>query len=306
VTAKVPIGDTGLFGDRPNRALVVSMPVSWPLKAASQPSGSKPEGANVELAAAVEIYLSAPDNVLEVIKKGDDLHGRITLTRGEIIPTKRSVAGHDVIYAGTIRFLGDFQPDIMPRPLAVNPPSTVLPVPVPDPMQPIVRSVSKIKKVVFVCDASGSMLQKFDGLKRELSKSIHQLQPDQSFNLIFFQEQSCKPLDQNLLIAHPDEMRRADRFLETIVPRGETEPLLALEQAFKQKPDLIYLLTDGDFPNNKAVLKRIQELEKGRIVKINTIAFVNETDKDTDFMALLQKIAKDTGGAYKYVRENSL
>jgi hypothetical protein len=171
---------------------------------------------------------------------------------------------------------------------------------------PVFGNSGNARKIAFVCDASGSMLQKFDALKRELSKTIRQLRPSQSFSVIFFQEQSCKSLDQNLVIAKPDTKRQADQFLDTIVPRAETNPLPALELAFKQKPDLIYLLTDGDFPDNNAVLKLIQQLDKDGKVKINTIAFVNEKDKDTDFMALLQKIAKDTGGVYRFVRENDL
>jgi len=171
---------------------------------------------------------------------------------------------------------------------------------------PVFGNSGNARKIAFVCDASGSMLQKFDALKRELSKTVRQLRPSQSFSVIFFQEQSCKSLDQNLVIAKPDTKRQADQFLDTIVPRAETNPLPALELAFKQKPDLIYLLTDGDFPDNNAVLKLIQQLDKDGKVKINTIAFVNEKDKDTDFMALLQKIAKDTGGVYRFVRENDL
>ncbi|HEY8746441.1 MAG TPA: VWA domain-containing protein [Tepidisphaeraceae bacterium] len=171
---------------------------------------------------------------------------------------------------------------------------------------PVFGASGNAKKIVFVCDASGSMLQKFDALKRELSRTVRQLRPSQSFSLIFFQEQSFKALNQSLIIARPDTKRQADEFLDTIVPRAETNPLPALELAFKQKPELIYLLTDGDFPDNNAVLRLIQQLDKDGKVKINTIAFVNEKDKDTDFMALLQKIAKDTGGIYRMVRENDL
>ena len=149
---------------------------------------------------------------------------------------------------------------------------------------PVFGNSGNAKKIAFVCDASGSMLQKFDALKRELSKTIRQLRPSQSFSVIFFQEQSYKALDQNLLIAKPDTKRQADQFLDTIVPRAETNPIPALELAFKQKPDLIYVLTDGDFPDNNAVLNFIQLHDKDGKVKINTIAFVNEKDKDTDFM----------------------
>jgi hypothetical protein len=171
---------------------------------------------------------------------------------------------------------------------------------------PVFGASGNARKIAFVCDASGSMLAKFDTLKRELSSTIGKLRPIQSFSLIFFQEQTCKAFDLNLQIASPDVKRKADAFLDTIVPRADTNPLPALELAFKQKPELIYLLTDGDFPDNVAVMKLIQKLDKDGKVKINTIAFVNDKDKDTDFMALLQNIAKSTGGIYRFVREGDL
>lgn len=171
---------------------------------------------------------------------------------------------------------------------------------------PVFGSSGNARKITFVCDASGSMLSKFSTLRRELSRTIRVLQPVQSFGLIFFQKQSAMYLDQNLLMATPDAKLRADKFLETVTPREETNPIPALEIAFKQKPDLIYLLTDGDFPDNKAVLDRIHQLNKDGKVKINTIAFVGDTDNDTEFMALLKKIAQETGGVYRYVRESDL
>ncbi|HXE56255.1 MAG TPA: hypothetical protein VN541_24725, partial [Tepidisphaeraceae bacterium] len=88
--------------------------------------------------------------------------------------------------------------------------------------------------------------------------------------------------------------------------RGSTNPLPGLELAFHQHPDLIYLLTDGDFPDNKAVLDRIHQLDKDHRVKINTIAFVGDNDNDTDFMKLLKQIAQETGGVYRYVKESDL
>jgi hypothetical protein len=171
---------------------------------------------------------------------------------------------------------------------------------------PIFGYSGNAKKIAFVCDASGSMLSKFSTLRRELSKSIRVLSPVHSFSLIFFQKQTCIYLDQNLMMATPDAKLRADKFLETVTPREETNPIPALELAFKEKPDLIYLLTDGDFPDNAAVLNRIHQLDKDAKVKINTIAFVADTDNDTEFMALLKQIAQETGGVYRYVRESDL
>jgi hypothetical protein len=176
------------------------------------------------------------------------------------------------------------------------------------PKGPVFGHGGNAKKIAFVCDASGSMLNKFSTLRRELSNTVQGLRPIQSFNIIFFQEQSKSALsDSSLVMATPENKLKATNYLEDkVTPRGETNPIPGLELAFQQKPELIYLLTDGDFPDNAAVLKRIQELNKDHKVKINTIAFVGEADTDTDFQKLLDKIAKDNGGVYKFVKESDL
>ena len=175
------------------------------------------------------------------------------------------------------------------------------------PKGPVFGHGGNARKIAFVCDASGSMLNKFSTLRRELSKTIQGLRPIQSFNMIFFQEQSCAALADTLVMATPENKVKAETFLEDkVTPRGETNPIPAIEKAFQSKPELIYLLTDGDFPDNDAVLKKIRELERQYKVKINTIAFVSDADTDTAFMKLLETIATETGGVYKHVAENEL
>jgi hypothetical protein len=162
----------------------------------------------------------------------------------------------------------------------------------------------RARRIVFVCDASGSMRSKFSALRGELSKSIGSLWTVQSFDLFFFQNRTFIFLDEDLLWATPEAKLRADEFVKTVSAFGETDPIPALEMAFKQKPDLIYLLTDGDFSDSAAVLGCIHHFDKDAKVKINTIAFVADTDNDTEFMELLKKIAQETGGVYRYVRES--
>ena len=169
---------------------------------------------------------------------------------------------------------------------------------------PVFGHSGNAKKIAFVCDASGSMVSKFSSLRRELSGSIRQLKPVQSFSLIFFQQQNCVYMDANLAMATPDAKLRADKFLETVTPRAETNPIPALELAFKEQPDLIYLLTDGDFPDNDAVLSKIRQLNKNGRVKINTIAFVNDRDTDKAFIDVLKQIAKESGGVYNFAKED--
>ena len=176
------------------------------------------------------------------------------------------------------------------------------------PKGPLFGSGGNALRIAFVCDASGSMLNKFSTLKRELSKTVEGLKPVQSFDLIFFQEQDATALNRDgLIMATPENKLKAETYLdEKVTPKGETNPIPAIDLAFKQKPQLVYLLTDGDFPDNEAVVKKIRELEKVSRIKINTIAFVGEADKDTAFMEVLKKIAQETGGVYKFVRENEL
>jgi hypothetical protein len=176
------------------------------------------------------------------------------------------------------------------------------------PHGPVFGSGGNAHKIAFVCDASGSMLNKFSTLRRELSNTIQGLRPIQSFNLIFFQEQGRSALsDGGLVMATPENKLKATNYLEDkVTPRGETNPIPGLELAFQQHPDLIYLLTDGDFPDNNAVLKRIQELNKTAKIKINTIAFVGEADTDTEFQKILQQIATESGGQYRFKKESDL
>ena len=174
------------------------------------------------------------------------------------------------------------------------------------PHGPVFGHGGNARKIAFVCDASGSMLNKFSTLRRELSKTVQGLRPIQSFDIIFFQEQSCSALAQALLMATPDNKLKADNWLGTVTPRGSTDPLPGIDIAFRQRPELVYLLTDGDFPDNDKVLARIRQLNKDHRIKINTIAFVGDNDNETAFMELLKKIAQENGGVYKYVRESDL
>ena len=163
------------------------------------------------------------------------------------------------------------------------------------------------RSIVFVCDASGSMLDKFADLKVELNKAVSGLRVPQSFNVVFMQENKASALSEDaLLIATPENKRKAAAFVDDAVTLGPSDPLPALRLAFAQKPQLVYLLTDGDFPDNKAVLDELKKLDPEHKVKVNTIAFVSNEEPDPKFVDVLTKIAKDTGGSYRRVKTADL
>ena len=68
-------------------------------------------------------------------------------------------------------------------------------------------------------------------------------------------------------------------------------------------PQLIYMLTDGDFPDNNRVIEEIRKLNKDKKVKINTIAFM---DRGEQYEKLLKQIADENGGLFKFVSDAEL
>ena len=164
------------------------------------------------------------------------------------------------------------------------------------------------RTVVFVCDASGSMINTFGSLKAELVKAISRLKSVQGFNIVFFQDEKCTALDQNLLFATPENKRRAFKWLDEQTTTGTTNPIPGIELAFKNKPQLIYLLTDADFPDNNAVREAVKRMNTTKQTRVNTIIFVGEGDDDvtSTFVDLMKEVAKDNGGVYARVKESDL
>jgi len=174
------------------------------------------------------------------------------------------------------------------------------------PHGPVFGSGGNARKIVFVCDSTGSMLNKMASLKDQLQKAVGGLRPIQSFNIVFFHDEKCLALNMNELVpATPESKRNAFRFLDDITASGTTDPLPAIETAFKQQPQLIYLLSDAaDFPDNKAVLELCRKLNPGHKIKVNTILFYEnstEAEQNKDSEDLMVQIAKEAGGNFKHV-----
>ena len=171
------------------------------------------------------------------------------------------------------------------------------------PKSPFMGVSGNAMKVVYLCDSSGSMMNKFDTLRQELRKACDSLKPVQAFDIIFFSEDKFLALDRELLLAVPETKRKAYDFLDKTAPHGSSDPIPGIQAAFKAGPQLIYILTDGDFPNNDQVIQEIRKLNKDKKVKINTIAFM---DRGEAYEKLLKQIADENGGLFKFVSDTDL
>jgi len=172
------------------------------------------------------------------------------------------------------------------------------------------RDPHAARQVVFLCDATGSMLIKMATLKDELNKAVNVLKPIQSFDIIFYQGNNVYSFSKSLSPATPENKRKAGAWLEGITAQDITLPIPALETALKLHPQLIHFLTDAaDFPDTAAVVDTIDKYNKDRLIKINTILFVEdktEREKNLDSEGLMKKIAKENGGSFRWVEMDAI
>lgn len=179
-------------------------------------------------------------------------------------------------------------------------------------------------KIIYVIDRSGSMLNSFEYLRRELKQSIEQLSPQQSFHVIFFdgftpdqvnaaRRRGGLAIDEDffkvgsIIETLPRRLVPAIRvfklkalgYLDQVFPEGQTDPVPAMRRAFELEPDLIYFLTDGEF--DPVLLDYLDKWNRDRKVRVFTLAFVFQGNSQ-----LLKQIARAHGGQYRLVDEFDL
>jgi len=161
-------------------------------------------------------------------------------------------------------------------------------------------------RICYVIDRSGSMLDSFEYVRRELKRSINELVPQQQFHVIFFN--AGEPVEnppKAMIHATATARQKTFEFLDAIAPQGQTDPSRALERAFSviPPPELIYFMTDGEF--DPSIVEKLQRWNRRKRVKINTIAFLYELG-DVAGVPLLRRIAREHGGQYKFVGAEDL
>lgn len=167
-------------------------------------------------------------------------------------------------------------------------------------------------QAVFVIDGSGSMVENFGRLAEEMTRFISKLRISRdgrhtdSFQVIFFT--SGKPLEIDrgeLLKATEINKSEAARFLDSVTVGGATDPVPALTRALEilQKADdkaakVIYLLSDGVFPDERQVLDVLDKLNANRKVQVFTYLYGYRPERAE---VLMKRIAKENRGKYNYV-----
>ncbi len=167
---------------------------------------------------------------------------------------------------------------------------------------------------VFVIDRSGSMVECLEMVKNEMVTSIAKLADIQDFHVILLGEGTTAiESPPKKLVPATKEFR--DVFLDFIqdVPaRGKTDPIPAMTRAFdvlertNNKPGkIIFLLTDGAFPDNDKLMTLIRDRNKKKDVFINTYLYGavrgGSTDGEDEASKFMKKVAQENHGIYKRV-----
>jgi hypothetical protein len=167
-------------------------------------------------------------------------------------------------------------------------------------------SKGKGKSIVYVVDCSGSMYgRRFERAKTELVRSVNRLTPEQKFYIFFFNDKTFPLFDpkpaKGMLPASKANLARASTWIRKQDCNSTTDPTVALQRALELKPDVIFLLTDGDLDNgvddiSKEVRKMLVEKNVSHVT-IHTIAF--ESDEGA---ATLEAISRENNGTFRFVR----
>ncbi len=162
---------------------------------------------------------------------------------------------------------------------------------------------------VYLVDSSGSMGDGFDSARQALLQSVDLLTPDQRFYVVFFDADSdyMRLADPNVdetrsVFATPENKAALKRWAMRISKDKGRAPYDALRFALKLKPDVIFLLSDGEFPQGIEDLLVEENVvtnlfgDSKPVSIVHTIAYFSEEGESR-----MRRIAKQSQGQYRYV-----
>lgn len=167
---------------------------------------------------------------------------------------------------------------------------------------------------VYLVDSSNSM-KKFNEARMELLRSVDSLKPDQRFYVVFYDENpkymriSAPSREEPASVyATPENKQAFRRWAMAIAQERGKSPPDVLQFAFKLRPDVIFLLSDGEFTSRTETVirenNRQENLfgEAGPISIIHTIRYPGfSTTEGRQAEVQMRRIAAENGGQYRNV-----
>ncbi|MEM9019760.1 MAG: vWA domain-containing protein [Planctomycetota bacterium] len=186
-------------------------------------------------------------------------------------------------------------------------------------------------RVMFVIDASGSLIDSFPFIMNELRASISRLgrlkantaRPIE-FGVVFFRNGQVLELGgpgtglaRGLNLATPANVTTAIALLSpggaNIGPGGKTDPMPAITQALRYQPQQVILLSDNITGHGihaldpDTLVKSVLDARGQRDIRIDTVQFLYaDPMSQIGRKATLARIAEQTGGQHRFVSERQL
>lgn len=165
------------------------------------------------------------------------------------------------------------------------------------------------RHIVYVLDISGSMVSRIVRADAEIRKALAGLRPDESFDIIAFNEQ-VYPFDLGLEPATPRMVHQASVFLDTLQVNAGTYTEAGMTAALIiPGVNEIVLLTDGvpgmgiDDPDKLADYIRRRNKNHARISCVGMVGTDQDgIDRTFEGTHLLERIAHESGGACEIVK----
>jgi len=174
------------------------------------------------------------------------------------------------------------------------------------------------RQLVYLVDASGSLIDTFPFVIRELKRSIGELKDEQRFSVLFFQGddyiETPPPGPQN---ATGEYKQRVNKWLDpeeggNVAPLGPSNPVGALRRSLQWSPQLMFLLSDnvtgqGRYEvDQRRLIQEIMDANRAG-TKINTIQFVYDDPLvKYGLPRTLERISELTGGVHRFVTAQEL
>lgn len=178
------------------------------------------------------------------------------------------------------------------------------------------RGERSATRVVYVIDASGSMVAAYPTVVREIERSLSRLGPECDVQALVFKDggfATAPGLSRDALVKATDANKRGlIRWLGSIRADRRGDPLPAMERAITFRPDVVFLVSKGlgdgaltpaeGASRRDAILARLDALNPSsgtagrRPVSIKVIQFF-----DPDSAGLMHAIGRSHGGEDGYV-----
>ena len=182
---------------------------------------------------------------------------------------------------------------------------------------------AKGKSFIYIVDCSGSMSgASLKKAKAKLRSSIGRLSSKRKFFVFFYSSSSYPMSDKTEMVEATKKNKRACyEWIKTINAGGGTQPTDALLQAIRMRPQVVFFMSDGFFPESVCDQVKQAQVSKPHVI-IHAISFVSRPKKQVRKQmskeqrkaleqhtkgaeTVLKRLARENGGKYKRYRVTS-